>query len=119
MGARPVLILTPLSVQQGAAPGSTPSSAPSWVSLFPRLGCLETVFQRPLCASPLPHWHPPHPGFFQRPLALGPHTFSVLGVSEVMDMPCLLDGLGEPDAPVQPTAPRAQGGEQILSSFIH
>lgn len=120
MGARPVLILTPTQCPAGS--GARLDS----VLCSPGHHCSRTsVAWRPssrgLSVSPhrLTGTPPPTRGFFQRPLALGPHTFSVLGVSEVMDMPCLLDGLGEPDAPVQPTAPRAQGGEQGLSSFIH
>lgn len=100
-------------------PGSTLSSAPLGITVpAPRLPG-DRLPEASLCLPTASLASPPTRGFFQHPLALGPHTFSVLGVSEVMDMLSLLDGLGEPDAPVQPTAPRAQGGEQGLSSFIH
>ena len=92
-----------------AAPGSHPTHRPAGGGA--RLGSVPCPPGHPQSPSPLPDDclpeaslclpvpclpGSPFQGLFQSLLALGPHTFSVLGVGEAMD------SLGESDIPVCP-----------------
>ena len=122
MGAGPVPILTPAQGQQGAVPGWTLSSAPSWSSAFlapwlPGNRVPEASLCLPAaCPAPRP---PPRPRDYSSTLwPLDPTSYATLGVDEAMDKLCSLDRMREPDIPVQPMAPRAQGGCVFIHALI-